>query len=136
MRFKRGDEGFKVSKVSRQFGDMYCSDIRPLGMTALKRRYDQETGKVETIQRGVSHYGKNAQGEYVLTKREGLGFRAEYERGQDGKDRKVRSEGLGISARYSYGEDGTKRIDKIKWNGGNTAYRSEAKKAGKKENDQ
>ena len=158
VRFKRGDEGFKVSKVkfagavsfkraetvttgedgtvSRQFGDMYCSDIRPLGMTALKRRYDQETGKVETIQRGVSHYGKNAQGEYVLTKREGLGFRAEYERGQDGKDRKVRSEGLGISARYSYGEDGTKRIDKIKWNGGNTAYRSEAKKAGKKENDQ
>ena len=158
VRFKRGDEGFKVSKVkfagavsfkraetvttgedgtvSRQFGDMYCSDIRPLGMTALKRRYDQETGKVETIQRGVSHYGKNAQGEYVLTKREGLGFRAEYERGQDGKDRKVRSEGLGISARYSYGEDGTKRIDKIKRNGGNTAYRSEAKKAGKKENDQ
>ena len=51
VRFKRGDEGFKVSKVkfagavsfkraetvttgedgtvSRQFGDMYCSDIRP-----------------------------------------------------------------------------------------------------------
>ena len=43
-------------KEQRSFGTMYWSDIKPIGV---KRRFDQETGKVEKLQVQGSHYGKD-----------------------------------------------------------------------------
>ena len=77
---------------------MYFSDLKPLGNEVLKRRYDADTGKVETIQSGISHYAKNSKGEYVLTKKELLGMRTEYEQDGSGGHRIARVDAGGISA--------------------------------------
>ena len=165
VRFKRGDDGFKVSKVkiagavnfkrsetvttredgtvSRQMGKMYCSDVRPLGVSLLQRRFDQDTGQVETLQRGVSHYGKNSQGEYVLTRREGLGIRTEYEQDDSGKNRISHVDVGSFSAKVTSDASGNRHIDKVKAAGGKEIYRSkesaqraEQKRGTKKESDQ
>lgn len=133
VRLKRGDDGsFRVSKVkigsalrfkraetvtqnpdgtvSRQFGSMYCSDLK-LGASLLKRRFDQDTGRVETLQKGFDYYGKNQDGEYVRTKREGFGFRAEYERTESGEYRKTHVDTWTTSSALSYDEEGRRHVD-------------------------
>ncbi len=133
VRLKRGDDGgFHVSKVkigsalrfkraetvtqnpdgtvSRQFGSMYCSDLK-LGASLLKRRFDQDTGRVETLQKGFDYYGKNQDGEYVRTKREGFGFRAEYERTESGEYRKTHVDTWTTSSALSYDEEGRRHVD-------------------------
>ena len=133
VRLKRGDDGgFHVSKVkigsalrfkraetvtqnpdgtvSRQFGSMYCSDLK-LGASLLKRRFDQDTGRVETLQKGFDYYGKNQDGEYVRTKREGFGFRAEYERTESGEYRKTHVDTWTTSSALSYDDEGRRRVD-------------------------
>ena len=165
VRLKRGEDGFHVSKVnipgavsfkraetrtvrpdgteSRKFGDMYFSDLKPLGNEVLKRRYDADTGKVETIQSGISHYAKNSKGEYVLTKKELLGMRTEYEQDGSGGHRIARVDAGGISAKVVTGPDGKRHLERVKSSGGKEIFRSKEsaaqaaeKRKGKKENDQ
>ena len=165
VRLKRGEDGFHVSKVnipgavsfkraetrtvrpdgteSRKFGDMYFSDLKPLGNEVLKRRYDADTGKVETIQSGISHYAKNSKGEYVLTKKELLGMRTEYEQDGSGGHRIARVDAGGISAKVVTGPDGKRHLERVKSSGGKEIFRSKEsaaqaaeKRKAKKENDQ
>ena len=164
VRLKRGEDGFHVSKVnipgavsfkraetrtvrpdgteSRKFGDMYFSDLKPLGNEVLKRRYDADTGKVETIQSGISHYAKNSKGEYVLTKKELLGMRTEYEQDGSGGHRIARVDAGGISAKVVTGPDGKRHLERVKSSGGKEIFRSKEsaaqaaeKRKAKKEND-
>ena len=165
VRLKRGEDGFHVSKVkipgavsfkraetrivrpdgteSRKFGDMYFSDLKPLGNEVLKRRYDADTGKVETIQSGISHYAKNSKGEYVLTKKELLGMRTEYEQDGSSGHRIARVDAGGISAKVVTGPDGKRHLERVKSSGGKEIFRSKEsaaqaaeKRKAKKENDQ
>ena len=165
VRLKRGEDGLHVSKVnipgavsfkraetrtvrpdgteSRKFGDMYFSDLKPLGNEVLKRRYDADTGKVETIQSGISHYAKNSKGEYVLTKKELLGMRTEYEQDGSSGHRIARVDAGGISAKVVTGPDGKRHLERVKSSGGKEIFRSKEsaaqaaeKRKAKKENDQ
>ncbi|MFR5633582.1 MAG: Mbov_0396 family ICE element transmembrane protein [Monoglobales bacterium] len=63
-------------------GDMYLKDLMG-GM--VRKRYDKETGKVETLSSFGTHYAKDSSGRYVMTDRNFLFFHEEYKQDKSGK---------------------------------------------------
>lgn len=63
-------------------GKIYLKDL--LGGT-VRKRYDKETGTVETLSSFGTHYAKDSSGRYVKTDRNFLFFHEEYKQNQSGK---------------------------------------------------
>lgn len=147
VRLKPVSEGFKVSKVklpgvalkrtesvtagadgsqTRTMGSMYFSDIKPLGV---KRRFDQDTGKVEKQQMMFTHYGKDqAAGEYVKTKTEGFGFRTEYKKNDQGEYETTHKRNWLYESKMETDEKGKSHVASVKIHGGPQMYQTEEKK--------
>lgn len=94
----------------RTLGSFYVSDNI---WSRSKRRFDQDTGKVETLKRGGNYYEKDAEGQYVKTHHEGIfGIRTEYEKDGD-KYRKANRVGNFTESSYSYNEKGKRQTNSI-----------------------
>ncbi|MBO7356517.1 MAG: hypothetical protein J6U50_07785 [Lachnospiraceae bacterium] len=148
MRFKRGEDGkFAVSKikisqgmqlrrtehvetdkdgniVSRKMGGMYVSDLSAIGM---KRRYDANTGKVETQSMLGTHYrrekNKDGKYEYVKSYRNFLGTTSVYERDNTGEYHVTARKGFLSDRTYSLNKKtGKRKTLKVSSLGGRSLY--------------
>ena len=139
MRLKRGANGkMQVSKVKilkglqfrrtevvdkdgkRTMGGMYCSDLSVIGM---KKRFDKDTGKVETISKLGKHFAKNEDGEYVMTHRNILGTTSVYDRDKAGKYHVVARRGFTSNRSYKLDkETGKRTLVSLKSFGGRSLY--------------
>ena len=139
MRLKRGADGkMQVSKVKiakglqfrrtevvdkdgkRTMGGMYCSDLSVIGM---KKRFDKDTGKVQTLSKLGKHYAKNADGEYVMTHRNILGTTSVYDRDKAGNYHVVARRGFTSNRSYKLDkETGKRTLTSVKSFGGRSLY--------------
>ncbi len=143
MRFKRGADGkMSVSKVKlakglqfrrsevvdkdgkRTMGKMFCSDLSVIGM---KKRFDADTGKVETLSKLGVHYAKTkndkGEAEYVKTHRNFLGSTSVYDRDKKGNYHVVARKGFTSNRAYKLDkETGKKTLVSVKSFGGRSLY--------------
>ena len=143
MRLKRGADGkMHVSKVKlakgmqfrrsevvdkdgkRTMGKMFCSDLSVIG---LKKRFDADTNKVETLSKLGKHYAKtkNAKGEseYVMTHRNFLGSTSVYDRDKQGNYHVVARKGFTSNRAYKLDkETGERKLVSVKSFGGRSLY--------------
>lgn len=110
----------KGNIVSRNFGGMYCSDCSVIG---LKKRFDSQTGKVETISKLGKHYAKNEDGKYVMTHRNFLGTTSVYDVDKKGNYRVVKRKGFTSDRTYEYDDEtGERTLTSVKSFGGRSLY--------------
>ena len=143
MRFKRGADGkMAVSKVKiakgmqfrrsevvdkdgkRTMGKMFCSDLSVIGM---KKRFDADTGKVETLSKLGRHFAKktdeNGKSEYVMTHRNILGTTSVYDRDKAGNYHVVARKGFTSNRAYKLDkETGQRKLVGVKSFGGRSLY--------------
>lgn len=89
--------------TTHTFGNMYCSNVSPI---SLQRRFDQDTGNVETLSVIGRHYGKNEAGQYVRTHSDFLGVRTEFQ--YDDRGRRSRARVTTHSGRELYSSNADK----------------------------
>jgi hypothetical protein len=122
FQFRRAETVDKDGK--RTLGGMYCSDLSAIGM---KRRFDADTGKVETQSVLGLHYAKTkndkGEAEYVKTHWNFLGSTSVYDRDKQGKYHVVARKGFTSNRVYKLDkETGKRSIRAVKSFGGRSLY--------------
>ena len=122
MQLKRTEQVDENGK--RTLGGMYVANCSAIG---LKKRFDADTGKVETHSKLGVHYAKNVKedgtAEYVMTHRNFLGTTSVYDRDKAGNYHVVARKGFTSNRAYKLDkETGERKVVSVKSFGGRSLY--------------
>ena len=122
MQLKRTEQVDENGK--RTLGGMYVANCSAIG---LKKRFDADTGKVETHSKLGVHYAKNVRedgtAEYVMTHRNFLGSTSVYDRDKAGNYHVVARKGFTSNRAYKLDkETGKRKLVSVKSFGGRSLY--------------